>query len=62
MSFGFVNKLVLVNRNIDRALNLAADFPDLDIACKGLNELDVNIFCMFFRIKKLFVINLLFFK
>ncbi len=37
------NKLILVNRNIDRALNLALDFPDLEIICKGLNELDENI-------------------
>ena len=31
-----------VNRNIDRALNLAADFPDLEIVCEGLNELAKN--------------------
>jgi len=35
--------LILVNRNIDRALNLAQDFPDLEIICKGLNELEENI-------------------
>jgi len=34
------NKLTLVNRNIDRALSLAADFPDLNIMCKTLNDLD----------------------
>jgi len=37
------HKLILVNRNIDRALNLAVDFPDLEIVCKGLNELDEQI-------------------
>jgi len=37
------NKLILVNRNVDRASNLAVDFPDLEIVCKGLNELDENI-------------------
>ena len=37
------HKLILVNRNIDRALNLALDFPDLEIVCRGLNELDENI-------------------
>jgi len=37
------HKLILVNRNIDRALNLAVDFPDLEIVCKGLNELEENI-------------------
>ena len=35
--------LILINRNIDRAKNLAGDFPDLKIFCKGLNELDENI-------------------
>ena len=34
------HKLILLNRNIDRALNLAQDFPDLEIVCKGLNELE----------------------
>ena len=37
------NKLTLLNRNIDRAVNLAGDFPDLEIICKDLNELDENI-------------------
>ena len=37
------NKLTLLNRNIDRAVNLAGDFPDLEINCKSLNELDENI-------------------
>jgi len=37
------HKLILINRNIDRALNLAEDFPDIEIACKGFNELDENI-------------------
>ncbi len=37
------DKLTLLNRNIDRAVNLAGDFPDLDIICKNLNELDENI-------------------
>ncbi|MDC3052658.1 glutamyl-tRNA reductase, partial [Prochlorococcus sp. AH-736-A13] len=37
------HKLILLNRNIDRALNLAQDFPDLEIVCKGLNELEENI-------------------
>jgi len=37
------HKLILVNRNIKRALNLAVDFPDTEIVCKGLNELDENI-------------------
>ena len=36
-------KLTLLNRNIDRAVNLAGDFPDLEINCKSLNELDENI-------------------
>jgi len=36
-------KLILLNRNIDRALNLAQDFPDLEIVCRGLNELEENI-------------------
>ena len=35
--------LTLLNRNIDRAVNLARDFPDLDIICKDFNELDENI-------------------
>ena len=35
--------LTLLNRNIDRAINLARDFPDLDIVCKDFNELDENI-------------------
>jgi len=35
--------ITLLNRNIDRAVNLAGDFPDLDIVCKNLNELDKNI-------------------
>ena len=34
------DKLTLLNRNINRALNLARDFPDLEINCKDLNELD----------------------
>ena len=37
------HKLILLNRNIDRALNLAQDFPDLEIVCRGLNELEENI-------------------
>ena len=37
------HKLILVNRNIDRALNLALDFPDLEIVCRGLNELEEKI-------------------
>ncbi len=37
------DKLTLLNRNIDRAVNLAGDFPDLEIICKNLNELDENI-------------------
>ncbi len=37
------NKLTLLNRNIDRAVNLAGDFPDIEIICKNLNELDENI-------------------
>ena len=37
------DKLTLLNRNIDRAVNLAGDFPDLEIICKDLNELDENI-------------------
>ncbi len=37
------DKLTLLNRNIDRAVNLSEDFPDLDIICKDLNELDENI-------------------
>ncbi len=37
------DKLTLLNRNIDRAINLAEDFPDLEIICKNLNELDKNI-------------------
>ena len=37
------DKLTLLNRNIDRAVNLAGDFPDLEIICKNLNELDANI-------------------
>ncbi len=37
------DKLTLLNRNIDRAINLAGDFPDLEIICKNLNELDENI-------------------
>ena len=36
-------KLILINRNIERAFDLAGDFPDLDILCKGLNDLDENI-------------------
>jgi len=37
------NQLILLNRNIDRALNLANDFSDLKISCKGLDELDDNL-------------------
>ncbi len=37
------DKLTLLNRNIDRAVNLAADFPDLEIICKNLDELDENL-------------------
>ena len=37
------HELILINRNIDRARNLAGDFPDLEILCKGLNELNDNI-------------------
>ena len=37
------HKLTLINRNIDRAVNLAGGFPDLEINCKSLNELDENI-------------------
>ncbi len=37
------NKLILINRNIDRAIKLAGDFPDLKIICKSLNELDEYI-------------------
>ena len=37
------HELILLNRNIDRALNLAQDFPDLEIVCRGLNELEENI-------------------
>ena len=37
------HKLILLNRNIDRALNLAQDFPDLEIVCRGLNELEEKI-------------------
>ena len=32
-----------IRDSIDRALNLAQDFPDLEIVCKGLNELEENI-------------------
>ena len=34
------NQLVLINRNVDRAVNLARDFSDLKILCEGLNKLD----------------------
>ncbi|ABM72024.1 glutamyl-tRNA reductase [Prochlorococcus marinus str. MIT 9515] len=37
------NKLTLLNRNIDRAINLSGDFPDIEIICKGLDELDKSI-------------------
>ena len=37
------HQLILINRNIDRAKNLAGDFPDLNIMCKGLDELDEKI-------------------
>ena len=37
------HELILINRNIDRARNLAGDFPDLKILCKSLNELNDNI-------------------
>ena len=37
------HELILINRNIDRARNLAGDFPDLKILCKGLNALNDNI-------------------
>ncbi len=37
------NKLILVNRNVDRAFNLAGDFPDIEISCKSFKELDQNI-------------------
>ncbi len=37
------DKLTLLNRNVDRAINLAGDFPDIEIICKNLSELDENI-------------------
>ncbi len=37
------DKLTLLNRNIERAVNLAEDFPDLEINCLSLNKLDENI-------------------
>ncbi len=37
------DKVTLLNRNIDRAVSLAGDFPDLEIICKNLNELDKYI-------------------
>jgi len=37
------NKLTLLNRNIERAENLANDFPNIDIVSKKLNDLDENI-------------------
>ena len=37
------NSLVLINRNIERALNLAEDFPDLNINCRSFDVLDENI-------------------
>ena len=37
------NKLILINRNIDRAFSLAGDFQDIEITCKSLIELDENI-------------------
>ena len=36
-------KLTLLNRNIERAKNLAKDFPNLNIVSKNLTELDENI-------------------
>ena len=36
-------KLILINRNVERALNLASDFPDLEIVCGGLHDLDENM-------------------
>ena len=36
-------ELVLINRNIERAKNLAKDFPNIKIISKGLNALDENI-------------------
>ena len=36
-------KLILINRNIDRAINLSGDFPDLKIVCRGFGELDEYI-------------------
>ncbi len=35
--------LILINRNIDRATNLAGDFSDMKIICKGFDELDNHI-------------------
>ena len=37
------NQLVLLNRNVDRAVNLARDFSDLEIFCEGLHKLDKYI-------------------
>ena len=37
------NKIILINRNIERAVNLASDFPDIEIICRNLSELDENI-------------------
>ena len=36
-------KLTLLNRSIERAKNLAGDFPNVDIISKNLQELDDNI-------------------
>ena len=36
-------ELILINRNIERARNLAVDFPDLKIDCNGLDKLDKYI-------------------
>ena len=38
-------KLTLINRNIDRAINLSGDFPDMKIICKELNDLDEYLSC-----------------
>ena len=37
-------KLILINRNVDRAQKLAGDFPGLDIVCKPLSDLDEYLF------------------
>ncbi len=37
------HKLLLINRNIERAKNLAADFTDIEIECKQFSDLYENI-------------------